>query len=137
MHYLAFSLGHKLHSSILLIYFVCMKQIKLLHASGSQLRDISLPYADAVTTTSVLHREKQPKGKSLIPQMSINYLCFKENPWIILPKQVAIFIESSTRTLFLIVHHFRLPIKRILDRRQASDFYFLQGGFLPLTIFCL
>lgn len=61
MHYLAFSLGHKLHSSILLINFVCMKQIELLHASRSQLRDISLPYADAVTT-SVLHPDKQPKG---------------------------------------------------------------------------
>lgn len=47
MHYLAFSLGHKLHSSILLIYFVCMKQIELLHASRSQLTEISLLYSDA------------------------------------------------------------------------------------------
>lgn len=47
MHYLAFSLGHKLHSSILLIYFVCMKQIELLHASRSRLTEISLLYSDA------------------------------------------------------------------------------------------
>lgn len=73
-----------------------MKQIELLHASRSQLRDISLPYADAVTT-SVLHSDKRQR-EIIDTAMSINYLCFRESLWIILPKQVAIFIESSTRT---------------------------------------
>lgn len=53
MHYLAFSLGHKLHSSILLIYFVCMKQIELLHASRSRLTEISLLH-DVMQRTSLL-----------------------------------------------------------------------------------
>lgn len=61
MHYLAFSLGHKLHSSILLIYFVCMKQIELLHASRSRLTEISLLHNDAANV-SVLQPDVEQQG---------------------------------------------------------------------------
>lgn len=62
MHYLAFSLGHKLHSSILLIYFVCMKQIELLHASRSRLTEISLLYSEATNISPFSMLRQCSKG---------------------------------------------------------------------------
>lgn len=96
MHYLAFSLGHKLHSSILLIYFVCMKQIELLHAGRSQLTDISLPYDDAVTG-SVLH-SKCSQREIVDTAVSINYLLVYGNTIDNFAYAVTIFTWSPTQT---------------------------------------
>lgn len=137
MHYLAFSLGHKLHSSILLIYFVCMKQIELLHAGRSQLTDISLPSDDAVTA-SVLH-SKCSHREIVDTAVSINYLLVYGKPIDNLACTVTIFIWSSTQTtmfllLFLIAHHFRLSNKRILDNHLFFFKLFFPVWLLPLKL---
>lgn len=137
MHYLAFSLGHKLHSSILLIYFVCMKQIELLHAGRSQLTDISLPYDDAVTA-SVLHSKTQPKGNRRCRNIyklpaglwkAYRYFRLHSNHFHTAPHTD--LYQGTTMFLLLpfVAPHCRLSHKRILDNRFIF-FCLLSPGWL-------
>lgn len=98
MHYLAFSLGHKLHSSILLIYFVCMKQIELLHASRSRLTEISLLHNDA-NEHLCSPLSCGSTGKWSMLQMCVNYLVVEVKPiWYFYLNTLNIPIHSHPQT---------------------------------------
>lgn len=136
MHYLAFSLGHKLHSPILLIYFVCMKQIELLHASRSRLTEISLLHNEA-TNVSALHPHGEPQGSG---QMSVNYLVvyvkligyFYLNPWSISihSHPWTVNQRSPYLCIFLkIICQFKWITEVLQINEESTNFYFPQQGF--------